>query len=185
MNWIKSIFGLAGGSSVAGWIYAVAGVVLAALLVWAGHALYAAGEASVQSKWDAAVAEDVKQKIDQMIARESVTDEIGNAAAIKLNDIHVQVVTLIKEIPKHVTPEIDARYPLPVALERVWNASALGVDLSAVPLAPGQSDDSPSAARASDASVNIAETNGNYRACREIALGLIDFAERQHALGAR
>ena len=185
MSWsaIKSLFGVA-SSGVSGWLYAVAGVVLAGLLAWGGHALHAAGANSVQVKWDAEKYADAEAQLARIGKSDAIGAEIGNGVALKLEGIHVQVVTLMREIPKHVTPEIDARYPLPVGLERVWNASALGIELSGIPLATGQSDDSPSGAKASDAAARIAEDNGNHRACVTTLQGLVDWVMRQHELGA-
>lgn len=181
---LKSLFGLAAGAG-AGWLYAGVGLVVAGLVAWGGHALYAGGAASVQADWDKALAADAGARLERLAASAAIGDAIGADVALKLDEIHVQTITLIREVPKYVTPQIDARYPLPVGLERVWNASALGIDVSAIPLAAGQSDDSPSAARASDAAGAIAETHGNFRACRESLAGLIAFARAQHALSVK
>ncbi len=182
---ISTFFGIAGGA-VSGWLYAGAAIAVVGLLAWGGHALWHGGANSVQAQWDAAAKDELQARLDRVAASDQITFDIGTEVALQLDAIHVQTITVIKEVPRYVTPAIDARYPLPVGLERVWNASALGVDVSAIPLAPHQSDDSPSGAKASDAAARIAEDNGNHRACVAMLQGLVDWAAQQHkASGGR
>lgn len=171
---------------MSGWLYAGAAMAVAALLAWGGSALWHAGATSVQADWDAAAKDELQARLDRVAASDRITFDIGADVALQLDAIHIQTITVIKEVPRYVTPAIDARYPLPVGLERVWNASALGVDVSAIPLAAGQSDDSPSGAKASDAAARIAEDNGNHRACVAELRGVLDWAAQQHkASGGR
>lgn len=84
---------------------------------------------------------------------------------------HIQTITrtIVKNVPTYITPATDTRYPLPVGFVRVSDAAALGLDVSAIPLPAGQSDDSPSTVTASHAATIIA---GNYGGCRANAAQL-------------
>lgn len=173
------------GSSLKTWAYGAAGVLLLGALTAAGTGLYRAGENAVQVKWDGEKLADADATLARIAGAQAITFNAGLDAAKALDEIHVQVVTLIKEIPAHVSPAVDARYPLPVGLVRMWNASALGVDVSSVPLAPGQSDDSPSGTKASDLAGRFTEDNGNHRACVTTLKAVLDAWQKLHALGQR
>lgn len=91
---------------------------------------------------------------------QAITDRIGARSEARQIEIRTVTRTIVKEVPVHVTPEADRRYPLPNGLVRVHDAAALGVPPAE--LAPVGPDDAPSAASASDLGVAVAE---NYGAC--------------------
>lgn len=77
--------------------------------------------------------------------------------------IKTRTVTLVREIHDTLTPTIDREFPLPVGLLRTHNAAAAGCsDISCIPLAPGQSNDSPSAVSASTLGEVVTK---NYGVC--------------------
>lgn len=92
---------------------------------------------------------------------------VSTAAAARDAQVQTEIRyvtrTQIKEVPVYVTPEADARFPLPVGLVRLHDAAALGVDVADVPDPAGRPDDSASAVAASDLGGAIA---GNYGECR-------------------
>lgn len=98
-----------------------------------------------------------------------VTKAAGEAYTAATGRIQTVTRTITKEIPVYVTPTTDARFPLPVGFVRVSDAAALGLDVSAIPLPSGATDDSASTLTASHAAAVIA---GNYGACRANAAEL-------------
>ncbi|MFI4974029.1 MAG: hypothetical protein ACHP84_05785 [Caulobacterales bacterium] len=94
-------------------------------------------------------------------------DAVSQAVAVshQAADDRIRVVTrmLIQEVPEHVTPKIDASFPLSAGFVRVHDAAAAGHELPAAAQGPGQPDEGPSPVAASAAATVIA---GNYGACR-------------------
>jgi hypothetical protein len=74
--------------------------------------------------------------------------------------------TIEWEIPVHVSPETDARFPLAVGFVRVHDAAALGMPVADVHDPAGRPDDAASELAASEAARTIA---GNYEACADNA----------------
>ena len=70
--------------------------------------------------------------------------------------------TVEREIPAHVTPETDARFPLPVGFVRVHDAAALGLPVADVHDPAGRADGAASELAASEAARVI---TWNYEAC--------------------
>ena len=96
-------------------------------------------------------------------AQAQVTKAAGEAYTVMAGHIASQTKTIIQRIPIYVTPAIDRSYPLSVGFVRVSDASALGLDVSAVPLPAGKSDADASTVAPSYAAGVIA---GNYGGCR-------------------
>lgn len=71
-----------------------------------------------------------------------------------------------RELPAHVTADIDARFPVPVGFVRVHDAAALGLSVADVHDPAGRADDAASELAASDAARVI---TGNYEACADNA----------------
>ncbi|WP_293676926.1 hypothetical protein [uncultured Phenylobacterium sp.] len=69
---------------------------------------------------------------------------------------------LQREIPAHVSPETDARFPLPVGFVRLHDAAALGLPVADVHDPAGRTDDAASELAASEAARVI---TWNYEAC--------------------
>lgn len=123
-----------------------------------------------QAGWDAR--ETKAQATDAAAARAQLRGfQDGAALAARVGAEHANAVRIIEvgaralavEIPKHVTPEIDRRYPLPVGLVRVHDAAVAGLDVSAVADPLGRPDDAASSVAASDAGQVL---NDNYAGCR-------------------
>lgn len=94
--------------------------------------------------------------------------EAGSAVEAATERVRVEYrdryVTQILEIPDHVTPETDRRYPLSVGFVRVLDAAAAGADLSATPGPAGLADDAASDVAPSHAAGVIV---GNYAGCTD------------------
>lgn len=80
--------------------------------------------------------------------------------------------TIAKEIPTILTPEVDRRFPLSVGFVRVFDAAALGVDLSALPDPAGQPDDSASPVKPSSAASIVNADFGECHLDQERLTGL-------------
>jgi hypothetical protein len=101
-------------------------------------------------------------------------------------DIRWRTRIQIKEVPVYVTAETDRRFPLPVGLVRLHDASALGLDLSAVPDPAGRADGEASAVAASDLGRVVAANYGECRADQARLTELQDWVDAQaKALGVR
>lgn len=68
--------------------------------------------------------------------------------------------TIIKEVPKYVTPATDAAFPVPCGFVRVHDAAARGVTTDEVPNPPGKSDGDPCEFKASQVAELIADNYG-------------------------
>lgn len=123
-------------------------------------AAYQAAELAAIARAKAVEAQDA-----QISAAAATHDQAAQAAIV------TRYRTIIKEIPSVLTPQIDARFPLPVGFVRLHDAAALGLDVSAVPDAAGRPDDAASEVDASRAAAVIV---GNYGSCREDQQRLAD-----------
>lgn len=85
--------------------------------------------------------------------------------------IHSRYHTLIKEVPRVLSPQVDRRYPVPWGAIRLFNAGATGAELSSIKTPAGESDDSPSTFTASDLSTG---TLKNDEICKSNSQRLID-----------
>lgn len=88
-------------------------------------------------------------------------DAEHQAAAERIRTVYR---TLEREIPIHVSPEADARFPLPVGFVRVHDAAAGGVSVADVHDPAGRPDAAASEIAASEAARAIA---WNYEACAD------------------
>ena len=84
-------------------------------------------------------------------------------AAVRLRTVYR---TIEREVPTHVTAEIDDRFPVPVGFVRVHDAAALGLPVADVHDPAGRPDDAAADVAASEAATVIA---GNYAACADTA----------------
>lgn len=96
--------------------------------------------------------------------------QVGQALAARTAEIRTVHPQIRLEVPRLVTPETDARYPLPVGFVRLHDASAAGVPPARVPDPAGRADDAASGIAASEAATVI---DLNYEACRDHAARLI------------
>jgi hypothetical protein len=99
-------------------------------------------------------------------AAQTAVNTVATKAEEVIEKIRIVTRTIVREVPRYVTPETDRRLPLSVGFERVHDAAALGVDVSAIPLGPGESDGSASTVAPSQAAGVITD---NYGRCRETA----------------
>ncbi len=65
---------------------------------------------------------------------------LGDVTIKGLEVINTETVRFVREIPEHVTPEIDRSHPVPLGFVRVWNEQTGGT----VPPASAGSDADPS-----------------------------------------
>jgi hypothetical protein len=100
---------------------------------------------------------------DKAAHQQEAADKITHDLDVKNAEDHQKIVyrtqTLIQQVPQYVTPETDARFPLPCGFIRLHNAAAGGVDAAAVALPAGKSDGDKCDVAASTAASIIA---GNY-----------------------
>jgi hypothetical protein len=141
----------------------------------------------VQGWRNTAQALQAEQHVVAVVRRQGA---VATAVAVKdraaEDRIGAATGTLIRDIPDHVTPASDLRFPLPVGLVRVHDAAALGLDLSAVPDPAGQPDDAASGVAASAAASVIAANYGDCRVEAERLSNLQDWitAEMKASNGA-
>lgn len=86
--------------------------------------------------------------------------------------------TITKEIPRYVTPEIDARYPVPCAVVRMRDAAILQADAAGLAAAACASDDAASPISASALSAEDVGLVGKYYASELNRAALADYITR-------
>jgi hypothetical protein len=81
---------------------------------------------------------------DRAAHQQEDADKITHDADVANAEAHQKIVyrtqTIIQKVPEYVTPETDARFPLPCGFLRLHDAAASSVDPSAVSLPAGKSD---------------------------------------------
>jgi len=90
---------------------------------------------------------------------------LGDVIVKGLEIVNTETVRTVREIPQHVTPEIDSHYPVPLGFVRVWNAQTGGT----VPPAPSGSDADPSGTPISAVAYAHAKDTDTIKKC-ELAL---------------
>lgn len=95
----------------------------------------------------------------QQEAADEITRKQDVANAEAKQKIVYRTQTLIQKVPEYVTPQTDARFPLPCGFIRLHDAAANGLDVAAVPLPAGKSDADECPVAASTAASIIV---GNY-----------------------
>lgn len=96
------------------------------------------------------------------IARDKITQDIAVKAAEAIQKTITVTRTIIREVPRNVTPEIDRSFPVPLGFVRVHDAAASGNPVDAVSIAPGQPNDAASDVAMSEVAGVSA---GNFGAC--------------------
>lgn len=122
-------------------------------------------------------AERAQQRADRAEAEASRLDAELQFARVTARVItryidRVQIVrergqAIVKEVPAHVTPQADARCPVPVGFVRVHDAAAQGVPLAGAAGNP----DAPAPGLALSGVATVVA--GNYTTCHEIREQLI------------
>lgn len=134
--------------------------VLAALLAagWVyGERRYDAGQADVQTRWDAAVASQQQAAAKQKEQRAEVTERVVTKYVDRVKTVYVRGQTIVKEVPVYVP--LDSP-DLPPGFRVLHDAAAQGILPN-----PAGIPDAPSVP-AQDAAATIAE---NYTTCRATA----------------
>ncbi len=99
---------------------------------WHGHKV-------VKAQWDAANNADIVKQLNTVKASDIVTTKTITQFITTSQIVLTQGATITKEIPSVITPKVDAAFPVPFGLVRVYNAGASGTSL--VPNATGPADD--------------------------------------------
>jgi hypothetical protein len=132
----------------------------AGAFAWHEHGQLGTALAAASAATQASLAAD----FEASAARADVQRVIVYADRVRV--VHDTITTIRKEIPRHVTPEVDRAFPLSVGFVRVLDAAAAGV-----PIAEDSQrlDAQASTVAPSDAASVVA---GNYGSCLENAATL-------------
>lgn len=122
-----------------------------------------------------------KRSVAIQTAQAQITVAAAKHDTVVQTKIRTITKTIIQEIPSAITPAVDKRYPLPNSLVRVFDASVLGVDLSAVSNPAGQSDDEASAVTDSEAGAVLAGDIGICRGATQELTDLQDWVSAESA----
>ncbi len=143
---------------------AFAGLALLCLADARGHAR---GVVAERGRWEARLRADQAQaaKVAEVQAVAGAT--VGAAVAERQAEIRILRQTLIREVPRYVTVEADARCAVPVGFVRLHDAAAAGVPTVAD--TAGQPADAPSGLALSAVAETVAD---NYGACHADAEAL-------------
>lgn len=151
------------------WQFVVGGV---AMLGAVGGAFWV-GDSSGYARRDAqAVKAELRIERDGRAADQravKASNEIAQALAARTATVREIHRTIEREIPRVITPEADARFPLSVGFVRLLDAAAAAVPVADVHDPAGRPDDAASAVAASDAAHTIAF---NYEAANDCAARL-------------
>lgn len=135
---------------------------------------------SWQHKWDQHVAADKKAIADAVAkarAEERKVADLGQKSGEAQVRIQTKIVdhtiTVLKEVPRYVTIEQDARSCVSYGLVRLLNAAVTGADPASYQLPPGVSDDACTGIKASELAASIAENYGTARSNAAQLDGLI------------
>lgn len=123
-----------------------------------------------QKKWDAHVKAD-KKAIDAAVAKAraderrsaQLTQTSGETQVRVQTKIVDHTVTLIKEVPKYVTVQQDARSCVSYGLVRLLDAASSGRDPADLELPAGQSNDACAPVEASALAASVVENYGIAR----------------------
>lgn len=159
MNFLKGAWSLisGGASAVLGnWQF-----ILGALAL--GLLLGGAGTWRVMS-WKEGAQQTVKvERTVRLVERQqSISTELATIFVPEFISIQATTDQNSKEIPEHVTPQIDREYPVPVGFVRVWNHDAGGP----VPGPAAGSDADPSGVPLSDVAQAHNADQGLLNQCR-------------------
>lgn len=121
---------------------------------------------AAESKASEAVVKDAGKKLTAQYNAGQTASRKATATDQKVQE---QIRAVIKEVPKHVTPDTDRRTCVPYGFVRTLDAAVLGVRPGDLPLPAGKSDDDCAPIEASSLAAGIAE---NYGAARQNAVQL-------------
>lgn len=176
---MSGLLGLIGGFKT----YIIVGVIAAVVAGSAGFGLawklQDGNIASQQVAWDKAEAKAVADALKKERAGRAVTDKVEAKVVAERVRIQTVVQTHIREVPKYVTVQADARCVLPVGFVRLHDAAALGVPVEAVPDPAGRADDAPADVKCSDVAEVVAVNYGAYQTVRAQVVGWQDWARTE------
>lgn len=123
-------------------------ILIAGIVVGTGwylhHSGYSSGVSDQATKdklaHDAEVVAAYKAGTLIQAKQDKVTHDADVAYAVNHPKIVTVTQTIIKEVPAHVTPQIDAAFPVPCGAVRVFDAAALSADIDALPYPTGLND---------------------------------------------
>jgi len=142
-------------------------VVLLALLCLADARGHARGVSAERIRWETRLAADQARAAKVAEAQAATGAAVGASVAVRQAEIRILRQTLIREVPRYVTLEADARCTVPAGLVRLHDAAAAGVPVAADPAGP------PADAASGVALSAVAETVAdNYGACHANAEAL-------------
>lgn len=113
---------------------------------------------------------------------DKITHDLDVKDAEARQKIVEKTVTIIRKVPKYVTPETDARFPLPCGFIRLHDAATSGADPATIPLGPGESDAAPCSTKASEAAAIIAWNYGQALSWRSSLMSWQDWYRLQKDL---
>jgi hypothetical protein len=142
-------------------------VVLLALLCLADARGHARGAAAERFRWEARVAADQARAAKLADAQAVAGAAVGASVAARQAEVRILRQTLIREVPRYVTLEADARCAVPVGLVRLHDAAAAGLPVATD--AAEQSADAASGLALSAVAETVAD---NYGACHANAEAL-------------
>lgn len=157
--------------------YVILGLVAAFLLATAGA--FFEGEHYKTLQYEAAASAAKDAELVQLHQSDTITADVGQAAALKEQQIAAITQTQILEIPKYVTIKSDAACTVPVGFVRLHDAAAAGLPL---PDAAGQSDDAASGVALHTVAGAVAANYGNANLDAAQLAALIGWIEDQAAL---
>lgn len=117
-------------------------------------------------------------------AAAKISSTIGARAADQKVKIQTVTKTLIREVPRLVTPEADHRCIVPVGAVRLLNAAAAGTGLSELADTAGEPDDAPSGIDLSEVVAVVADNYGAYHEVSDQLRHLEDWVTAQETLAA-
>lgn len=166
-------------------------LIIAAICLALGASAGAAGAwkiqdgniASIQLAQEKAQGKAVADAIKKERAAAKISAEAGRKAEDHQVKIRNVTRTIIREVPRYVSVEADARCVLPVGFLRVHDAATSGSPVSETLDPAGRPDDAPAGVDCSAAAAVIAENYGAYRSVAQQLIDLQDLVEAQVHLG--
>jgi hypothetical protein len=157
---------------VAGW-KGYAAVALAFLLAGSGLTYKIMHNANLAGETTKAVA-----TVHLVKAQDHITLNIGDIVVAGTIGAVTDTGRRQAEIPTHVTPQIDAAYPVPLGFVRVWNDASHGP----IPGSTAGTDESPSGVPLSDVAAAHVADEGTLDICRVRLIGWQDWYTQQKSL---
>ncbi|MFD3263235.1 hypothetical protein [Phenylobacterium ferrooxidans] len=139
--------------------------------------------ASIQLEQKKAQGKAVAAAIKKERAAAKISAEAGRKAEDHQVEIRNVTRTIIREVPRYVSVEADARCVLPVGFLRVHDAATLGAPVSETLDPAGRPDDAAAGVDCSAAAAVIAENYGAYRSVSQQLIDLQDLVSDQVRLG--